>query len=581
LPQENPQADIPGISERHHQAPLIKKVLLALSATGLTLALFCYRGASYVKAVWKRTESDNSAKISSLPAAANNSTAGTVPPTNVLASASSTALDEPAQKIWSEFEKTALGETLQNWSGQHQGISCKPFRGTMWGLDADRQWSHRCATGEQPEAAHWSFYVFGLQEPLIPRLEQFDASSPTLPEETLKALQSSLQGRLTVRFGPGEDRTPKFVSQRAQRDFSWPNLHWRKDDIEVQLFTSEFDPQRREGRLRLLAQHLILLDALKQDERLKLVGAGTWWYDVGSEMDKQLADQLRTEFPDAALMLVKQQPDPDPEKVREAFQKFQAQLKSQAAGQTGARAAVIAMPPTSWKSGEFYDAIVELLKSAKTAPRARQPVLLLAADQMASRLPWVVESDKSHEGDWREWREQLATLGVTYQRGPYGEPWAYGGDLLKRVWTDYGDTEWGERAFLALLRQGWDTSGDCAAGSDSFRPVIKQGMEFLEKHPNSTYRLDVELAVAQAYETWWSLSQAPTGEELREEEEDVQPANYRDGAEGAHQKSIAAYDHLLQSAPNSDEALYAQRVLPRLKLGIDTGQRRYYCTVGD
>jgi hypothetical protein len=448
----------------------------------------------------------------------------------------------------------------------------------MWGGGADRQWSHLCSTGREPEAAHWSFYVFGLQEPLSPRLEQFDVSTGMLPEEALAAVRNSLQSQLTARVGPGEDLNSKFVSSHA---FSLPSLRWQSHDIEIQLFSPEFDPQRREGRLRLLAKHRALLEALKEDERLKLVGTNAPWYEVGSAIDKQLADELRPDFPNVATMLVKQQPDPDPEKVREAWQKFQAQLKaSQATGQTGVRAAVIAVPPNYWKAQQFHDALVKLLTSIKTAPPARQPVLLLAADQLALRLPWVIANDQSRNGDWSDWREELSTFGITYQPGSE-EPWSYGDDLLKRVWTDYSETDWGQRAFVVLLNQGWDTSVDCEAGTDSFRTVIARGLEFLDKHPSSPYRLDVQLALAQAYETWWSLSQAPTGEEVQEEDADVHPANYSEGAEAARQKAIVYYEQFLQTAPQSDYATYARRMLPRLKLGIDTGQRRFYCSFAD
>ena len=130
---------------------------------------------------------------------------------------------------------------------------------------------------------------------------------------------------------------------------------------------------------------------------------------------------------------------------------------------------------------------------------------------------------------------------------------------------------------------------DCAAGSDQFRTVIQQGLQFQEQHPKSSYLLDVRLAVAQAYETWWSLSQVPTaaeyaaeyGEEFAEKYSDANPAEYQEGAEAARQKSIAYYEQLLQAAPQSDHAAYSRRVLPRLRLGLDTGQRRFYCSVGD
>jgi hypothetical protein len=51
----------------------------------------------------------------------------------------------------------------------------------------------------------------------------------------------------------------------------------------------------------------------------------------------------------------------------------------------------------------------------------------------------------------------------------------------------------------------------------------------------------VNWTVAQAYETWWSLSQAPSGEE----DSDVVPANYQEDAETARQKAIQVYERWL------------------------------------
>jgi hypothetical protein len=500
----------------------------------------------------------------------------------------SLAAEEQAQKIWTEFDKTAWGATLEDWSALHAEVSCKSFHGRMWGLGADAQWSHRCSSGPQPEAAQWSFYVFGLQEPWVPRLEQFDVSTVSIPEEALTALQNSLQSRLATRFGPGEDRSPKVARARA---VSWPvDLRWQAADVEIHLNLSEFDPQRKEGRLRLQARHRTLLETMKDDERLKLVGLNSNWYEVGSGIDKVLADNLRPDFPEAATMLVKSQPDPDPQKVldaaQQAIQQRQNQLKSaQPAGQRPIAAiAIAAAPPTKWTAEEFHGTLVRILTSVKTTARDRQPMLLLAADRLAWRLPSVILNDKPNNWDWSEWRRELGTLGVVYEQASE-EPWAYGGSLMQHVWTGYGETEWGQRAFLLLLGQGFDTGVDCKAGPDQFRKVIPEALQFLEKHANSPHQLDVQLAVAQAYETWWSLSQAPVpGQELTEAEEaepDANPQQYQEGAEAARQQAIARYEQFIQTAPQSDYAAYARRVLPRLKLGLDTGQRRFYCVMMD
>ena len=604
--QENPQEESqqqavspPGIPTAE---PLARKRFLVLSAIGFVI--FLIPASPYLikaaRAEFERIIQPNSAPLPTLPA--KTSAHGAEGPATV------TPLPQPpfpaeeqAQKLWNDFEKTTWGAPLETWSSLHPDIACKPFRGNMWGGGADRQWSHRCSAGPQPEAAHWSFYVFGLQEPLISRLEQFDVSTSALPAETLTPVQNILQGRLAARFGAGEDRSPKMARARA---VLWPEyMRWQAGDVEIQLNLSEFDPQRKEGRLRLQARHRALLDALNEDERLTLVGTSSFLYEVGSGMDAQLADNLRPDFANVATMLMKQQPDPDPQtreadqqKLREAIQQqLHSQVKSaQAAGQTGIRAMIVAVPRanTNWKAEEFHDALVRLLTSAKTSAHDRQPVLLLAGDRMAWRLPSVMTNDKSQTEHWAEWRTQLASLGVTYEESamsPDENAWTYTGSLLKRVWTDFGETDWGERAFLLLLSHGWDTGVDCTAGSDQFRQVIQQGHPFLEKHPKSPYLLDVELAVAQAYETWWSLSQAPRteeyvnefGEELGEAYSDADPAKYQEGAEVARQKSIVLYEHLVQTAPQSDHAAYARRMLPRLKLGLDTGQRRFYCTVGD
>jgi hypothetical protein len=568
------------------------KRLLAL--VGISLAILCIPAGVYFIKI-RATHAGFECILPSKSAPIVGSSAGNPPRATespiVAAPQQQTSLsaEQQAQTIWTEFDKTAWGATLADWSALHAEVSCKSFHGRLWGLGADAQWSHRCSIGPQPEAAHWSFYVFGLQEPLVPRLEQFDVFTVSLPEETLTALQNLLQSRLGARFGPGEDRSPKVARARA---VSWPvDLRWQTADVEIQLTLSEFDPQRKEGRLRLQERHRTLLEAMEDDERLKLMGLNSNWYEAGSGIDKVLADNLRPDFPGAATMLVKSQPDPDPEKVREAIQQAiqqrQNQLKdAQPSGQRpiAAIAIAVAAPQTKWTAEEFHGALVRILTSLKTAPRDRQPIMLLAADRLAWRLPSVILNDKPNNWDWSEWRSELATFGISYDQASE-EPWSYGGSLLARVWIGYSDTEWGQRAFLLLLGQGFDTSVDCKAGRDQFRKVIQEGLQFLEKHMNSPYRLDVQLAIAQACETWWSLSQAPApGQELTEAEEaepDANPQQYQEGAEAARQQAIASYEQFLQTAPQSDYAAYARRVLPRLKLGIDTGQRRFYCVMMD
>jgi len=110
--------------------------------------------------------------------------------------------EEQAQNFWAAFEKSVWGAPLEDWSRLHRDIPCEPFRGRLVGVGADRQWAHRCSTGSQGEAAQWSFYVFSLQEP-VARLEQFNVTTTTLPEDALGVLQNLLQSRIAARFWPG------------------------------------------------------------------------------------------------------------------------------------------------------------------------------------------------------------------------------------------------------------------------------------------------------------------------------------------------------------------------------------------
>ncbi len=168
----------------------------------------------------------------------------------------SPSAEEQAQNFWAAFEKSVWGTSLEDWSRLHPDIRCEPFRGRMVGVGADRQWAHRCSTTGQREAAHWSFYVFSLQEP-VARLEQFDVTTATLPEDGLGALQNLLQSRIAERFGLGEDRSgPKAL---VTHQITWPrNVRWQAPDLEIQLDLVEFDPQRKEGRLRLQGRHRAL-----------------------------------------------------------------------------------------------------------------------------------------------------------------------------------------------------------------------------------------------------------------------------------------------------------------------------------
>jgi hypothetical protein len=84
----------------------------------------------------------------------------------------------------------------------------------------------------------------------------------------------------------------------------------------------------------------------------------------------------------------------------------------------------------------------------------------------------------------------------------------------------------------------------------------------------------VVFLVAQAYETWWSLSLVP---EENREEGDPSPEAYRAGAAAAREKAIGYYSEIVAANPDGVEANCSRKPLALLKANEDTRQRRFYC----
>ena len=213
-----------------------------------------------------------------------------------------------------------------------------------------------------------------------------------------------------------------------------------------------------------------------------------------------------------------------------------------------------------------------LLEAANTARAEKKPPLLLAADSIAERLalPSIVPPSPELQREL----DTLAAQGLTFTWVELDGAWSYQNNLLWRLWREYPISEEGEDAFVLLLRQGWDKSPCCNTGADSFRTVIQHGEEFLSRRPKTVHRRDVLFLVAQAYETWWSLSLVP---ERDREEGDPSPSAYREGALDARVKAIAYYGEIVEAAPESIEGNCSRKPLELLKDNQDSHQRRFYC----
>ena len=226
-------------------------------------------------------------------------------------------------------------------------------------------------------------------------------------------------------------------------------------------------------------------------------------------------------------------------------------------------------------------ALLSLLGQAGAGDRGRRAATLVAADDLMVRLGSLLVMRSVAHGaetlaeapDANQVRRQLAAYGLRYTgMGHESGDLEYDRGLLRRAWKEFPETPWGQRAFLTLQRLGCLIPDSGCRGPNCFRTVIEQGEKFLREYPETPFRKEQIYHLALAYETWWSLSQAEPGDETAEGAQ-IDKAS----AERARKKAIDLYEELTRMAPESPEARAGQLILPRLKLGLGTGERTFFC----
>ena len=218
---------------------------------------------------------------------------------------------------------------------------------------------------------------------------------------------------------------------------------------------------------------------------------------------------------------------------------------------------------------------IALLREASRSGREERARLLLEAHTAVHRLAGTTADAQAGP-----LRRSLARYGVKVGGELHYGGLDYRGDLLWRVWREFPDTEAGERAFVELQQRGWSTDNaiGCPTHPDYFRTVIDKGEAFLAARPESRWRKEVVHTVAVAYESWWSIARAPADDGIVAHIPYTRRAANAREAERARLRAIEYYRELVRIAPDSPEAAAAQRRLPRLELGLDTGQRRFFCS---
>ncbi len=344
----------------------------------------------------------------------------------------------------------------------------------------------------------------------------------------LSEVENLLIAQMEKNFGPAD------VNQESTRfPFPFTNFHkwWHTKDASTYLNLFQ-----DEDRLILRVRHFHLQRHLAENKDL-LLPEELSPLDTEASIDLALEQWLKAKYPDLSEWLgrrFERKPDgtlsPDPEKA--------------------------------------FQILLQFLKSRKEAPKNIQPAILMACDRLTARLANSFEESSTI---WPRWKAELEAYGLRFAPNHLGDCWDYDHSLLHILRKEFPENPWAEEAFLCLMRNGFQTWATCSDGPDSFRLVITKGEEFLRQNPSPEHRLEALFMLAQAYETWWSLSKASDTDDY------VRRARYTEGAEDARIEAVRVYRQVKESAPDSRYARIAGRKLPRLRMRLDTNQRRFFC----
>ena len=429
-----------------------------------------------------------------------------------------------------------LGQTAAGMLGRLEGIAwegapaaaCTPRIPVQTDIYATVQWTHHCSDTRDGVIRESFFYVFG--EPARIALLRLDVRPVDESPETTARLLPALQRVLAARFGvPTHEPEMMEIGFRHLR-FGEPVAgdHWKGGGLHYFLHAnlSASNPMGVRRGVQLIVINDRLFEERTQDA-------------LAHEEDDPVRARLRARI-----------------------------------GAPYTRAMRATLNPTAVR--ETIQDLSAILRDADASGAPRRALCLLAADDVANKLSqWLTESAAANEV-----RRLLARYGATLGGMTHYGGLEYRHELLERVWRESPDTEAGELAFLRLQSGGWNNgpAEGCPPNPDLFREVIVKAEAFLFAHPRTDFRKHVLYALAQANESWWSIAHAPADDEwVNAPPYPRRAANARQAAR-ARDEAIRYYREVVRLAPDSPEAASALRRLPRLELGLATGQRRFFCS---
>ena len=419
--------------------------------------------------------------------------------------------------------------------------ACTPRIPAQMDIYATDQWTHHCTGTRDGLIREDFFYVFG--EPgRTARLRVDVRPVDESPENTARLLPA-LQRTLTARFGPPTHEPELMEIGFRHLRYGQPIVgdHWigggRHYFLHASLSASQPMGVRKGVQLVVIAGRLFA-EREKDALILRVEGFSGEAHEDDNPVRARLNARIGAPYVRAMRVDLAQPADRE-RHVRETIEDLTA-----------------------------------ILRDADGSGAPHRALCLLAADDVVNKLAQSLDTPALVQPLLSRYGVKLG--GMTHYGGL-----EYRHEFLERVWREWPETEAGEMAFLELQGGGWNPeSGEegCPKNPDLFREVIAKAEAFLAAHPKTDFRRQVLYALAVAHESWWSIAHSAADDQWVSGIPYPRRAANAQQAEQARDAAIRYYREVVALAPDSPEAASALRRLPRLVLGLDTGQRRFFCS---
>jgi hypothetical protein len=454
-----------------------------------------------------------------------------------------------------EVQRVDWNRSYEEWTALHPQAVCEAYRAGQRSVvpPVSAKWGYcfQCTSKEGAVSTRATFYPVRDTGALACKLLEFTAWAEA-PGEVQDA-RRELNRLLTSRLGKG---------LRDHQDRQAGQLYWPSPELEVRSFALSGGGES--WKFLLESDFLCSPPGPEKETRRRLLDSKTWTEEqdedllrvLGSRMNNLVLTASRVQAGQRLSSVAPGEPDRiGQEKARtERLIEHLRTLNPEVAGLLQKR----------FDAGqdELRTGLERLLEAARETAGDSRAALLLAADHLARQL----HSDEMPDRASQPIVETIAGYRLTFEPDLLGDAsWEYRHDLLWEAWKAES-IDWSEEAFLELSDIGWSGKEDC------FREMIEQGERFLGEAPGRRRAPQVLFSVAQAYETWWSLSRDAGEDGIVDD-----PNQFKPGSEEALAEAIEAYERLQILAPGSEEAEAAQSRLFYLRRGIDTRERRFYC----